>query len=494
MTNYHQFAPDPETLSNRMLTYETTPAIVQPAGPADGSVQAPVELPTTLGGLTGLPDRIFVDAAYRVILGREPDPAGFEYYLGRLRAGVLGKIDIAGDLRYAPEGRERAVYLRGLAPRYALRRILRLPVVGWLCRWLLAAVQLPRLLQAAWGHRAQMEQIAVADDAQRARETAAAAAAAGQARVLSARLAMVESAWRELRGRARSLSRELVARTEAHAARLAAAELAFEARHQRLSDANARLMQQLRVVSMSLAASGPSAREGGIARASADQGTTPGSDSFYLEFEDRFRGTRDDIKRSQEVYLDYVNVAGAGTDAAPILDIGCGRGEWLELLREHGCIARGVDLNRAMIVENQQRALDVVEHDALAYLADLPEASVRMVTGFHIIEHMPFDLLVRLFDECRRVLQSGGCVVFETPNPENLIVGAYTFYFDPTHRHPLPPQMVEFLAQQRGFADVDILRLHPRPEQGADEALLNKWFRAPVDYAVVGWKDGKPAK
>jgi O-antigen chain-terminating methyltransferase len=187
-------------------------------------------------------------------------------------------------------------------------------------------------------------------------------------------------------------------------------------------------------------------------------------------------------------------MAGAGTESAPILDIGCGRGEWLQLLLEHGCIARGVDLNHAMIVENKQRGLDVIEHDALAYLANLPEASVRMVTGFHIIEHLRFDLLVRLFDECRRVLQPGGCIVFETPNPENLVVGAYTFYFDPTHRHPLPPQMVEFLAQQRGFADVDILRLHPRPEHGADEALLDKWFRGPVDYAVVGWKDGKPAK
>jgi O-antigen chain-terminating methyltransferase len=96
-------------------------------------------------------------------------------------------------------------------------------------------------------------------------------------------------------------------------------------------------------------------------------------------------------------------------------------------------------------------------------------------------------------DECRRVLQPGGCVIFETPNPENLVVGAYTFYFDPTHRNPLPPQMIEFLVEQRGFADVEILRLHPRAEEGSDQELLNKWFRTATDYAVIGWKDGRAA-
>jgi O-antigen chain-terminating methyltransferase len=116
-----------------------------------------------------------------------------------------------------------------------------------------------------------------------------------------------------------------------------------------------------------------------------------------------------------------------------------------------------------------------------------------MVTGFHIIEHLRFDLLIRLLDECRRVLRPGGCILFETPNPENLVVAAYTFYFDPTHRHPLPPQLTEFVVRERGFTDVEILRLHPRAEEGSDQALLDKWFRGATDYAVIAWKDGKAA-
>jgi O-antigen chain-terminating methyltransferase len=116
-----------------------------------------------------------------------------------------------------------------------------------------------------------------------------------------------------------------------------------------------------------------------------------------------------------------------------------------------------------------------------------------MVTGFHIIEHLRFDLLIRLLDECRRVLRPGGCILFETPNPENLVVGAYTFHFDPTHRHPLPPKLIEFVVRERGFADVEILRLHPRPEEGSDQVLLDTWFRVATDYAVIGWKDGRAA-
>jgi O-antigen chain-terminating methyltransferase len=214
-------------------------------------------------------------------------------------------------------------------------------------------------------------------------------------------------------------------------------------------------------------------------------------EDWYLAFEDQFRGSREETKRAQEIYLDYVAAAEAGTASAPILDIGCGRGEWLELLMEHGSVARGVDLNQAMVLDNRRRGLDVTERDVIAYLAELPGASLGMVTGFHIIEHLRFDLLVTLFDECRRVLRPGGCILFETPNPENLVVGAYTFYFDPTHRHPLPPQLIEFVVRERGYADVEILRLHPREEAGSDQALLDKWFRGPTDYAVIGWKDHK---
>ncbi|MBL8254208.1 MAG: methyltransferase domain-containing protein [Candidatus Competibacter sp.] len=226
-------------------------------------------------------------------------------------------------------------------------------------------------------------------------------------------------------------------------------------------------------------------------------------DAMYVTFEDRFRGDRADIKQRMTVYLPLIAAARVGTPDAPIVDIGCGRGEWLELLQEHGLTARGVDLNRIMIDECRERGCEVAEAEALQYLRELPDNSLGAVTGMHIIEHLPLPVLIALLDESLRVLRPGGLAIFETPNPENLMVGACNFYMDPTHRNPLPPVMVEYLVEARGFVRVEIRRW----QQGLQDSLqflqagtpgaaeLNPliqmakehYFAAP-DYAVIGYK------
>jgi SAM-dependent methyltransferase len=480
---YHPFTPEPEAVSARILAY-------QPQMEFEGTAPATsMDLPTTLAGLIALRDREFVEGAYRVILGRKPGPESLEEHLRQLREGRLSKIDIVGDLRYSPEGQTRAAPLAGLGRRYALRRIGRLPYIGWVYRWAMAVARLPLLLQVARSQHARTEQSELREE------------------LVQRRVDRLQDAYDDTRAELaatnqelREVSAMLSARIEAQMVRLVATERAFETRHERLTAANARLTQLLvdrpaAVEPVTPARQNVPAVPQSVASAPEPaRSTVPGGfDTFYLEFEDHFRGSRERTKEWQEVYLDYVATAKAGNPSSPIVDVGCGRGEWLELLREHGCVARGVDLNRAMLAANRHRGLDVVESDVLGYLRSLADQSVGMVTGFHIIEHLGFDVVVAVLDECRRVLQPGGCVIFETPNPENLVVGAYTFYFDPTHRNPLPPQMTQFLVEQRGFADVEILRLHPRAEEGADQALLDKWFRSATDYAVIGWKDGRAA-
>lgn len=218
-----------------------------------------------------------------------------------------------------------------------------------------------------------------------------------------------------------------------------------------------------------------------------------GLDALYLEFEDRARGTRTDIKQRQSVYLPLLAETNAGLPDRPILDVGAGRGEWLELVKENGLEASGVDMNVVMVGLCRDLGLDCVEGDALAYLKALPDESLGLISGFHIIEHLPFEVFVMLLDEAMRVLAPGGAILLETPNPANVLVGSHTFYMDPTHRNPMPSEMVRIIAEARGFAEVEIRVLHPadgkfRAQDRELAAQLDALFYGPQDYAVIGRK------
>lgn len=218
-------------------------------------------------------------------------------------------------------------------------------------------------------------------------------------------------------------------------------------------------------------------------------------DSLYAAFEDVFRGSREEIKTRQAVYLPLLHDAGIGSSEMPLLDLGCGRGEWIELLKENGLAASGLDLNDEMIERCKSLSLSVAKGDALSHLGGLPDSSLGAITAFHLVEHMPFELVIQLVDESLRVLKSGGILILETPNPANLLVGAHTFYLDPTHLKPLPSPMLRFFVEGRGFCDVHVRELHPYPDvvRLPDEgsgvgSRLNDCIYGPQDYAVIGRK------
>jgi O-antigen chain-terminating methyltransferase len=215
-------------------------------------------------------------------------------------------------------------------------------------------------------------------------------------------------------------------------------------------------------------------------------------DALYAELEDNFRGSHEEIKNRFRAYLPHINSLDIADDI-PIVDLGSGRGEWLELLREEGYTARGVDSNRVLLERCRARGLDVVESDALQYLRGLPDDSLAAITGFHIIEHLEIGVLMQLLDETVRVVQPGGLVIFETPNPENVLVGSNYFYFDPTHRNPLPGLLMKFLLESRGLQRVEVMNLHAWDQariggKNALTARFNDLFYGPMDYAIAGWK------
>jgi SAM-dependent methyltransferase len=217
------------------------------------------------------------------------------------------------------------------------------------------------------------------------------------------------------------------------------------------------------------------------------------SDAGYLSFEDAFRGSREEIKERVSIYVAKLRAAGAGTDQAPILDIGCGRGELLEVLREQGLKASGVDDNAAAVEKCREARLEVAHGDAFEALARLPDGSLGGLTALHVVEHLPFPLVIRLLDEALRVLRPGGIAIFETPNPTNLLVGAANFYIDPTHRNPVHPQTLQYLFEARGLVQVEPMMLHPFPSEmllpetdSPAARFINQHFFGPQDYAVAG--------
>ncbi|UJW81810.1 methyltransferase domain-containing protein [Hydrogenophaga sp. SL48] len=219
------------------------------------------------------------------------------------------------------------------------------------------------------------------------------------------------------------------------------------------------------------------------------------TDRFYVAFEDRYRGSRELIYERLKAYLPFVAPLASEFPGAEAVDLGCGRGEWLQLVQDQGLRPFGVDLDAGMLSRCEALGLAVQQGDALAYLAGLPDNSQAMVSAFHLVEHIPFDAVRRLVEESLRVLRPGGLLILETPNPENIAVGTNHFYLDPTHQKPIPHQLLVFLPEHCGFERTKVVRLQEaaalvhNPAPGLHDVLVG----ASPDYAVVAQKTAAAA-
>jgi O-antigen chain-terminating methyltransferase len=213
-------------------------------------------------------------------------------------------------------------------------------------------------------------------------------------------------------------------------------------------------------------------------------------DGFYRAFEDKHRGSRALIKERQRVYLPLIQPLVALYPDATALDLGCGRGEWLELLVETGFQAQGIDLDDGMLAECRARGLSVQTQDALTALQSLPANSQAVVSGFHFAEHIPFEVLQQVVQEALRVLKPAGLLILETPNPENVVVGTANFYLDPSHNRPLPPLLMAFLPEYYGFERVKVLRLQEpvQLDQVRRVSIHDVLGGVSPDYAIVAQK------
>jgi 2-polyprenyl-3-methyl-5-hydroxy-6-metoxy-1,4-benzoquinol methylase len=221
--------------------------------------------------------------------------------------------------------------------------------------------------------------------------------------------------------------------------------------------------------------------------------SSPIDESLYVALEDRFRGDPETIRQRQSQYIPYIK--DIVTTGKPLLDLGCGRGEWLTVLRDSGIPATGIDSNRACIDDCNQLGLNVELADLVEHLNAIPEKSVGAITMFQVMEHLPFPVLLNVLRAALRALTPGGVFIAEVPNSETLSVGASTFWIDPTHEKPLFPGLLIFLAKEIGFNKAEGVYsspLKPDPDVTSLPSDLQETFlsmfrqlNGPGDFALI---------
>lgn len=401
------------------------------------------------GLLLALPDDDFIDAAYCYLLGRLPTPAERSRDQERLMAGSERERMLLSLADQAPPAGHDTESLPGLARGLARARLKYTPKLGRLVRWALSALRLDQLRQRLH-HSIHLQD------------------------------ARYQALLEQLRRQAQQLEA------------LKADQLRLQIDNEELRDT---LAQRPAAAAALTPAVLPPAALGHAAI--GDEGRDADGRDFYRALEARFRGAPGAIAELMREHLPEVRSVAPLADGLPLLDLGCGRGEWLALLREEGIEARGVDLNAANVRAGREQGLAVRYQDALEALRESDDDSLGMVSAFHLVEHLTHAQLCDLLGEAFRALAPGGRLLLETPNPQNLIVGSCNFYLDPTHVRPLPPDFLAFLADYTGFKGVEARPLHPVGEEyhlredSETTRRLNHYLYGPQDYALLATKPGR---
>jgi len=408
-----------------------------------------------------LEDRDFVYYAYNYFLGRPPTEQEAATRTQRLRSGA-NKTRIACELRYSDEGKNKNENV-SLKKELIAYKLISLPVVGRFFEILSIIVSLPTLRtvsQARANHEYRlMESLKT------------------EINLKNQQLGELANSMQEQEQKLKALKSGLADALEA----LDESQKAIASSRARLS-----LLEQKQSTT-------PRIEQAPLSMEVA----TYTDDSLYVAFEEKYRGSPDNIRERLGYYLPFLKDAlnsAATKTSRTVVDVGCGRGEWLNLLKENGFEAVGIDTNLHNINSCREHGLTVHHEDAIAWLARQEDESLGCICAFHVIEHLDFSQLNYFIDHALRCLCPGGLILLETPNPENLLVGTNTFYLDPTHVRPLPPGLMDFLLSYKGFHKVTLHRMHPVAadlmihEQTEVARRCNQLFYEAQDYAVIGIK------
>jgi 2-polyprenyl-3-methyl-5-hydroxy-6-metoxy-1,4-benzoquinol methylase len=291
------------------------------------------------------------------------------------------------------------------------------------------------------------------------------------------RVTMIDSSWREsLLGQHKAFQGELRLSADEIQKRIWADMERFRAEYERVIHAELRTVRQRAQIR---------GAEAAVASAAAPASTPP-FPFDYGKFAEKFRGPEEYVKAGQQIYLpDF-------SGRQSVLDIGCGRGEFLEAMRDAGVPARGIDLSEESVATCRSKGLEAQVADLFVYLNDLPEASLDGIFCSQVVEHLAPERLPQMIELCASRLSRGGVIAIETPNPECLAIFATHFYLDPTHTRPVPAALLAFYLEEFGVGRIETRKLAPAVESMPSLAELPAGFRdnffGALDYAIVGKK------
>lgn len=379
----------------------------------------------------------FIRLSYRLILQRDADPSGIEFYGKALEKRKLYRSQILGMLRYSREGRSIKAKVRGVFFPGLLGKISRkIPFFALMIRPLASMMEIPFALT-----RFRI----VLDLLRNNRHSTA---------LLRTRQNLIEKQFLHI----------------------------ITSSNEKIKNLENQIRAMKGVKSESLSpTNNEKSNKTGEGISSADY------NSFYALFHDHFRGSETTIQEKLAEYLLELKGCDVIKSDSPVLDLGCGRGEWIELLHENNIPSKGIDSNSIFTSELISRGFDILHGNALDILNGLPGESFGAVTAFHLVEHLDSDSFIELFHEVHRILKKHGLLILETPNPENLFVAATQFYMDPTHRNPIPPELLSFAAKEAGFTNIKVLRKNP-----VNNPPFNNRFQELIetyqDYAIIAQK------
>lgn len=501
-------------------------------------------------------EREFVDRAYVLILGRHADPEGLENYLNQLLMGVTSKEEILYSLKNSEEGRNRELEINGLDALYqkrrTKRRLLRIPVIGKCARFCLNLRRVNRRMNALTLKEysaerelellksqnmeltAQIENMKyqVAESAfyveECKRQTTEAVA---QLEKINRQTDEATECIEELKKQAaesegrfehsRERFAELQGFTNQIGANVKDINGALENIGSNVNDINTalgnydkilggyvnedkKIIQTLLAEVFTLKAKLKTLEQKGVAATAQVQGATPKPEALedayasidYFDFENHFRGSREHVKNVQTMYLPYYE------GRKNVLDLGCGRGEFTEMLMERNVGVTGVDQYAPYVEYMKTLGLPVVHDDAIHYLNE--QEHVDGIFVGQVVEHISVGQILELCRLAYEKLEAGCYLIMETPNPTSLAIYTECFYMDPSHQKPVHPQTLKYIAEKAGFSSVDIVYTQasrmpfniPRlKENDADfkefnEAMgrVSELLYGSQDYAIVARK------